>query len=307
MSTFVYLSETEPLLTAASNDMIDCSQNCIPPMVPWRDCSVPLAPLSWPWTSTEDYCVDNDLTKAFSVLSPDILHHRNLDLTISAIAHTTETLNLYHLKGRPVSLFAHLVQSRNRAHYLTLSLQTRDTQPSNDSKVENALEQEALSSSSQNSYVFEVIRLSLLIYNNLVIFPLPLSIGLDSRLARTLKHTLCSALSFNPSLPHRYTELLLWSVVLGGIGDHKGTDRVWYERQCKELLDLRPDIRKWHNLERLLTSFLWSDFVLNEEAVKFWSKLFAFDSGFDGSTDDEKRTDTTMSTPSCLETPGSIN
>lgn len=109
-------------LTTFGNDLIDCSRNCIPPMVPWRGGVVPLPPLRWPYRSTNNCDPDNNLTTAFLALERNMLLHRNLGLAISAIAHTTTLLHEYHFQGHPDMSVVHLVESRNRAHHLTLSL-----------------------------------------------------------------------------------------------------------------------------------------------------------------------------------------
>lgn len=250
-------------------DLIDASFTSSTPMFPYGNYMLPIPQLQWPYRSLDSLTMN--LTSSFERLPIDMLQHCNLNMTISAIAEVTGTLEKYYIENLPDSSWAYMIELRTRAHHMTLSLRCslyRGRGPSTEAGPSTNAETKTRNTLPR--YLFAIIRRSLLIYNNLVIYPMPVMSGVDVRLATSLKQVLELLLEAYPNIREEWGDLLLWSMILGGISDYYGTEREWYVVQCKQLLGLRPDLRKWVSLEQMLTSFLWLDFVLNEEAIKFW-------------------------------------
>lgn len=121
--------------------------------------------------------------------------------------------------------------------------------------------------------LFEIVRLALLTYNNLVIYPLSPTNAVGIRLALKLRTVLEASIKDFPVLWTIYPKLFLWTLLLGGISDAAETERGWYKAQFHRLA-LSPAVfmLHWHEVERCFISFLWQSDVLNVEAIKFWNE-----------------------------------
>ncbi|KAK5045752.1 hypothetical protein LTR84_008844 [Exophiala bonariae] len=164
-------------------------------------------------------------------------------------------LDQFHRGGRDTPDFADIIQARNGIQHRILSLP-----------------QDPKGISPAGTYLYKLCRLCLLIYSNMIVFPLPPSSGVGSRYVTALK-TLVVEESQKHLFPRKSSDfrLLLWAVVLGGISDGSDVHRSWFLRQyCWVASDI--GVVSWQQLETHLTSFLWLDFVLNKEAVGFWAE-----------------------------------
>ena len=125
--------------------------------------------------------------------------------------------------------------------------------------------------SAEDAYLYRIYRQCLLIYSNIVIFPLPPLSGVETRLAVALKALLADGYEiYQTAKPTTASRLILWALVLGGISDWKDTERPWFLDRYT-LLSTDLGIITWRQLENCLTSFLWLDTTLNKEAVRFWT------------------------------------
>lgn len=238
-------------------------------MLTWDNLGTPLPEPIWPIiTVPSGQCEPVGVAKAFTTLPPEILSFHDLAATISVTVHTLTHLNEYFLNGQPQPAMVLLCESRNRAQHYALSLPSAFGTSTIDNQTIFQQLKESLSRSEQHLY--EIIRLSLLIFNNLVIYPLPPFTGIDTRFARILKDEILSATTQHPDLKHQHVDVLLWALVLGGISDCHDLQRGWYLKEVREILQTLPHLRRWANMEKLLDSFLWFNFVLNEEAIRFW-------------------------------------
>lgn len=289
------------------NDLIDASQNIGPPMIAHRFITIDLPGLQWPPQKACDEDTDQKLAQGFTILPHAILTHNNLHLALTAIAETTQALDHYNANGRPPHLIAHLVETRNRAHHMTLSLgiQSQASYWSVNAPMKASL-LAGLDTLTGQDDLFEVIYLTLLIYNNLVIYPLPPASGVHVRHVKALKMALTAVLISDTCWFRKYFELLLWSVMLGGISDPGDTERDWYKDRFRYLLGLRPDLRKWSRLEQVLSTFFWSDLVLNEEAVKFWSDAVQVEAKVSDPPPNHRQSILQQSHTSSMLTPSSI-
>ncbi|KIW11764.1 hypothetical protein PV08_09036 [Exophiala spinifera] len=174
---------------------------------------------------------------------------------IVLMKHISLALEHFHRGARDAPDFANIIQARTGIQHKLLSLP-----------------QDPEGMSPADMYLYKLCRFCLLIYSNMVLFPLPPSSGVGTQLAMALK-----ALLIEESQTHVFArdttelKLLLWAVVLGGISDGSDVDRSWFQDQYRRVAS-DIGIGSWQQLETQLTSFLWLDFVLNKEAVGFWAE-----------------------------------
>jgi hypothetical protein len=64
-------------------------------------------------------------------------------------------------------------------------------------------------------------------------------------------------------------ELLLWALVMGGIGAACTSSEAWY---MKELIKLtwRMNLRSWSKAKNILRDYLWSDRTCDQGALELW-------------------------------------
>lgn len=120
-------------------------------------------------------------------------------------------------------------------------------------------------------HIFEIIRLTTFIYSDFVIFPTAEVRHGRPRLASLLKETLllclgphCNQLS--ESSP--FDDLILWSLVLGGVASFGSATRGWYVRQAFEHISARNLTRE--DLREILQTFLYWDHVLATPVTNLW-------------------------------------
>ncbi|KAJ9607353.1 hypothetical protein H2200_008426 [Cladophialophora chaetospira] len=203
----------------------------------------------------------SNLSSSFLDPMLGVFESQGLHRTIRAVTQATFNLDTYLKNGSPSGDHPELLGLRNRAQWLSLNLQRPFSECDNEDTITNELQA-----------VFAIIRTTLLIYNNLVLFPLPPVSGLDTRLALSLQMTIERALEEWPRIQKLYPKLLLWSFTLGGISDSKDLERSWFMEQFRKLLaEEFPYYQKWSQVEDCLTSCMWLDAVLNDQAINFWA------------------------------------
>ena len=256
------------------NDLIDASRKSRKPTWTWQNMVVDLPPITWPFVAARFSPLSNALALAFIPLMKDAPHRCELQRAISAVAEVTA-----ELKTHQHDIDSHMVtmvELRNRAQHLVL-----DLAPLSASGVSVSGEKEDGGDHPQigarqkaidvPSFLHEVIRISLLIYNNLVIYPMSRASGVETRLAQQLKATFYSGLQSEILDVTSYTDLLVWSIVLGGISTEDAEDRSWFQTQYCDITRIGGRLPDWYCTVELLSSFIWLDFVLHEEAKKFWT------------------------------------
>lgn len=197
----------------------------------------------------------------FDILPLEVLRFDNLRLALSAVAESTTALDQWYHDGQLAEHLTELCEYRTRAHHMTLSLKD----------IALVRQEQFHFSTPAHASMYAVVRLTLLIYNNLVIFPLPTLTGIDTLLADMLASRLSDIVQDSPKLFTECSRLMLWVLMLGGISDSKDVHRAWYKDRFQEILK-QLSLRKWLEIENCLASFLWCDFVLNTEAARFWSE-----------------------------------
>ena len=182
------------------------------------------------------------------------LHVLDLDAgvwrVLAAMCEVTVALDHYHRGGSSAPTLADLVTARNSAQHQLLSLPLK-----------------SWDSSSQSDCMYEICRLTALIYSNIVIFPLPPASGVDSMLAFRLRETLdCVVFS---SCSKLHLPFLLWAITLGGISSSLSSKRGYFLHRFTEV-STKLGLVQWDPIQERLSSFLWLDFVCEKEGVAFW-------------------------------------
>ncbi|KIW11832.1 hypothetical protein PV08_09105 [Exophiala spinifera] len=255
------------------NDLIDASRKTRKPTWPWQNTVIASCSSSAvrPFVATALLTYDNDLATAFFPLTKYLPCGHELERAILAVAEATAMLKIY--KHNITSRMAEMVQLRNRAQYFVLDLDPLPLLVGPDEKDKEYGRGRQCAAVHVPSFLYEVIRISLLIYNNLVLYPMSPATGVETRLATRLKFILCSGLQAQLWNVPQYTDLLLWSMMLGGISTEDIEDGKWFQTQYFELARDRNRLRSWFSTVESLSTFIWLDFVLNEEAEKFWATL----------------------------------
>lgn len=175
------------------------------------------------------------------------------DLFVLAF-RATGALEYYIRDSTDLRLFRSLVIARNETQHGFLSLRRlSDT---------NAL--------TERDILFEVCRLSGLIYNDLVLYPLPYSTGVKPRLARQL-HEVLQDPRMGDLWNSDFHELLIWVCFMGEIAARRTKDHGWF---VKKLLEITR-IKNLNNdgFAELMQSFLWWDKICLPSALYLWEHL----------------------------------
>jgi hypothetical protein len=133
----------------------------------------------------------------------------------------------------------------------------------------------------------------------MVLFPLPSCTRLKSRLAQELKRLLEElekseatseeATGSNTSL---LADMLVWVTVMGGIAASFTPNRRWFADRLRSRLtgsaqaEARNHKWTWLDFERLVSSFLWWNPVVDATAANLWKEATEVDVA-DKTTDDE--------------------
>lgn len=112
--------------------------------------------------------------------------------------------------------------------------------------------------------VYEVIRISLLLYSLLVIFPIPFEFGPFTRLRVMLQRALADP-SVGRELP---SEVLLWVVTIASL-PWSVEGRGWFQNALQGLTSHMSWVT-WEEAKLVLGSVMWQDSVLDSMLAQVW-------------------------------------
>lgn len=208
------------------------------------------------------------LRTGFASIMPLLPDTQALKRAIDSAAEATVILDHYHGVGSQQTVFANLIDLRNQAQDDALRTPKMQHNLATTHKHRTGDLTEAL--------VQENVRLALLVYNNLVLYPLHPVCGLADRLARQLKVTLESTQRFCPGLWTLHPNLLLWMLLLGGISIESmemRTEKAWFRTELHQLvLKMFGSKPSFQDVETSLGDFLWLGWILNDEGEKCYSE-----------------------------------
>ena len=179
----------------------------------------------------------------------------------SAIVQLTTFLNaLIHTFEKDVILdyLPQLVKARSKLHHVLLSL-PRHCESTSASPHEHAL--------------YEIVRISLLLFSFMAVFPLPQGTGIHRQLCMKLKVDLrcCADLGLWKSS----AAILLWATFMGTINSSTG-ERAWYVLCLEHATDAAHlEDNDWATISELLSQFFWWDYLCDVPARKAWNTMTA--------------------------------
>ncbi|KAL2839197.1 hypothetical protein BJY01DRAFT_250615 [Aspergillus pseudoustus] len=113
----------------------------------------------------------------------------------------------------------------------------------------------------------EMVRVSLLLYSFLVVFPIPFAYGPYDRVLGMLKNILLDEAGLN-LLPQ---SMLLWAVSLGAITSESiASDDAWFVVKLRELTSQGGVMASWNEYKLAVRSVLWQDSVLDPFMQRIW-------------------------------------
>ena len=123
--------------------------------------------------------------------------------------------------------------------------------------------------------IYQISRLSLQIYSEVVFFPAPEPSRVRERLAEQLRRALTLYLCMKPpGADDVYQELIQWATIMGTVASEATRHRMWYLRQVRNIII--EDSLTWKQLESSLFSFLWWDYTFEEHVLDIWNNAQAF-------------------------------
>ena len=170
---------------------------------------------------------------------------------LPSLREVTVAVDMHHRSNGTPSKLGPLVSVANSVHWRLLALGDAGS-----------------SSTTKPSTLAQAIRLSALIYSDFVVFPVNPVSRIRDKLSEALHNLLqgCYVLD---------TDLLLWLLVMGGIGSrYKPSLRTLYVETVQGLagrIRIR-NIKRPEYLLEVLRGFLWWDVVMDDELVAFWAE-----------------------------------
>ncbi|KIW17127.1 hypothetical protein PV08_04318 [Exophiala spinifera] len=131
---------------------------------------------------------------------------------------------------------------------------------------------------SRTDYLNEATRLVLMIYMDMVLWPLPWAVGVKPRLAGELRNILphitgAPPYDFSPVEHSPLGYLGIYYLLMGGIAATYTSYRSWYATQFFQ--HVHPIFQTWEDFKDVIKRFLWWDYVMEPPAFAFWTESFA--------------------------------
>lgn len=139
-------------------------------------------------------------------------------------------------------------------------------------KIEDLTSQDAL---------FRACRLATMVYNDMVLWPLPWAVGVKPRLGNHL-HRVMEYLFSNdgfrgkvdPRLDtadERYVQIVFWLLFMGSMAAKFTRNRRWFI-ECLEDQAASMEIFTWEGFTAKLETFLWWNYVCRDPASEIWAE-----------------------------------
>ncbi|KAL2819262.1 hypothetical protein BDW59DRAFT_181675 [Aspergillus cavernicola] len=173
-----------------------------------------------------------------------------------AVRGYTTLLDRYSQGLLPQLEMGYVLELRNMIHHHVMSLPTVD---------------ELLTSHQDLPSTYGSLRLGLIAYSLLILFPVPLTTDPHPRLADLLRYELeLTQMKLDIWMP--MVELLLWVLVLGGVAAVGTVHRPWYVDQI-QWLSVVIGIESWEQLKDTMASILWLDSACDIEGLILWEEV----------------------------------
>lgn len=121
--------------------------------------------------------------------------------------------------------------------------------------------------------LYECCRLTALIFSVAVIFPTTNQFSVLQRLVRELKAEL-EGMDMN-IIPPDALNVLLWTLVLGGVAALGKPERLWFTLQLKIVGEARLKLDSWKSVEQILETFLWLRSACSPGGRQLWHEVMS--------------------------------
>ena len=214
----------------------------------------PTASIMNSWTHVKDPAameLSRTLGSGFTYLD-DTDPWRDLLATIEVMRDVTIAYDHYYRSESDAPKLAHILLARNAMQHDLLSFPHLSAYKS-----------------SEENCIYEVCRISALVYSDMVLWPLPAMAGVREQLADSLMRALicCRMLSSW----ERHQSMILWATILGGIAVTESSKRTWFIRQLNNAV-IKQTVSAWPIVKHLLSTFLWWSVVCERPAEEFWNE-----------------------------------
>jgi len=116
-----------------------------------------------------------------------------------------------------------------------------------------------------SQFEHEAVRISLLVYSFLVVFPIPFAHGPYSELREQLQSIIIDKAA--SSLPK---DVVLWAVSLGAISESADEENgQWFVEKLRDLLT-QTGISSWNAYKLAVQSVIWQETVLDPFMQRIW-------------------------------------
>jgi hypothetical protein len=131
----------------------------------------------------------------------------------------------------------------------------------------------------QMDCVREICRWTALIYNDMVVFPLPATTETKPRLSNALRLAIENYEAFrsrSPSTAERvvkaidYSGLILWALMLGSMAATLTVNSTWYAQKLGRYLAQSPYRHTWSDFRRLMSTYLWWGYIFDDPGQRLW-------------------------------------
>lgn len=117
--------------------------------------------------------------------------------------------------------------------------------------------------------IFEICRITLLIFSNMVFFPLPQTTGVNVRLVTNLRFAINTTIA-QPWI--HQTDLVTWALMIGGIAAETTKHRRWFVLTFQDKLVWH--VEDWDEVQMVLEGYLWWDYTCAHPGRIYWNEVF---------------------------------
>lgn len=129
-------------------------------------------------------------------------------------------------------------------------------------------------------FVYEVCRLTCLMYGIHVVFPTPRSRGPRERLLPLLREAIQKVDREAADQVKPLKEMILWCLVIGGIAATGRRERIWFVGELKILSkDLGIQEWEWSKVKVVLRRFAWVDVACDPGGEALWNEILYGEGG----------------------------
>lgn len=125
----------------------------------------------------------------------------------------------------------------------------------------------------QASGLYECCRLTTLLFETGVLFPMPRSTGVPPRIIQDIKKCV-DQISLVDLFCEAKRPFFIWVLMLTGIATDGLPDRQWVMEMLTNLLAL-DGVSRWRDIKKIVDSFLWMDFACESGAMELWDDIAA--------------------------------